>query len=75
MGAHDGERRLAGRAGLSAVVHRGELYVLGGSRNDDAAIIGGPPTVTVWRVGDGLDAVKPVPLRELKRAIDREGRA
>jgi hypothetical protein len=47
----------AGRAGLSAVVHRGELYVLGGSRNDDAAIIGGPPARLyfndVWKSRDG----------------------
>lgn len=34
----------AGRAGLSAVVHRGAIYVMGGSFNDDSAIIGGPPT-------------------------------
>jgi hypothetical protein len=29
-----------GRAGLSAVTHRGWIYVMGGSVNDDAAIIG-----------------------------------
>ncbi len=34
----------AGRAGLSAVAHRGAIYVMGGSFNDDPAIIGGPPT-------------------------------
>ena len=34
----------AGRAGLSAVTHRGAIYVLGGSFNDDPAVIGGPPT-------------------------------
>lgn len=33
-----------GRAGLSAVAHRGALYVMGGSFNDDPAVIGGPPT-------------------------------
>ena len=32
-----------GRAGLSAVVFKDELFVLGGSKNDDSAIIGGPP--------------------------------
>jgi len=34
-----------GRAGLMAVVHRGWIYVMGGSVNDDFAIIGpsGPP--------------------------------
>jgi len=31
----------AGRAGLSAVVHKGAIYVLGGSQGDDAAT-GGP---------------------------------
>jgi small conductance mechanosensitive channel len=31
--------------------------------------------VTVWCAGDALDAVKPVLLRELKLAIDREGLA
>lgn len=33
----------AGRAGLSSVVFNGEIYVLGGSFNDDAAVIGGQP--------------------------------
>ena len=36
-----------GRAGLSAVTHRGWIYVMGGSVNDDSAIIGpgGPPRI------------------------------
>lgn len=45
-----------GRAGLSAVSHRGALFVLGGSANDDAAIVGGPPQRKyfndVWRSTD-----------------------
>jgi hypothetical protein len=32
-----------GRAGLSAVSFKGRLYVMGGSVNDDSAVIGGPP--------------------------------
>ena len=48
----------AGRAGLSAVAYRGELWVLGGSRNDDSAIVGtGAPARQyfndVWRSKDG----------------------
>jgi len=47
----------AGRAGLSAAVLNGEIYVLGGSRNDDAAVIGGPPKRIyyndVWKSADG----------------------
>jgi hypothetical protein len=46
-----------GRAGLSAAVVGKYLYVLGGSRNDDQAVIGGPPTRIyyndVWRSRDG----------------------
>ena len=34
----------SGRAGLSAVTHRGAIYIMGGSFNDDPAVIGGPPT-------------------------------
>lgn len=45
------------RAGLSAVVHQGAIYVLGGSVNDDSAIIGGPPVRIyfndVWKSYDG----------------------
>ena len=45
------------RAGLSAVVHKGAIYVLGGSVNDDTAIIGGPPARIyfndVWKSYDG----------------------
>ncbi|MDH3682622.1 MAG: hypothetical protein OEV40_22025 [Acidimicrobiia bacterium] len=49
-----------GRAGLSAVVVDDHLYVLGGSRNDDASIIGadGPQRVyfnDVWRSTDGVE--------------------
>lgn len=32
-----------GRAGLSAAVLGGAIYVFGGSKNDDSSIIGGPP--------------------------------
>ena len=47
-----------GRAGLSAVAHRGYLYVTGGSVNDDSAIIGpgGPARIyfnDVYRSRDG----------------------
>ena len=49
----------AGRAGLSAVVFRNEIYVMGGSFNDDPAIIGGPPTRVyfndVWKSADGAN--------------------
>ncbi|MGI9272723.1 MAG: hypothetical protein ACR2QT_13165 [Woeseiaceae bacterium] len=46
------------RAGLSAVTHRGWIYVMGGSVNDDTAIIGpgGPPRIyynDVYRTRDG----------------------
>lgn len=46
------------RAGLSAVVFRGQIYVLGGSQNDDDAIggPGGPPRIyfnDVWRSREG----------------------
>jgi hypothetical protein len=48
-----------GRAGLSAVALGGEIYVLGGSENDDSAIIGGPPQRIyfndVWKSRDGRD--------------------
>ena len=41
------EAAWSGRAGLSAVSHRGWIYVMGGSFNDDSAIIGpgGPPRI------------------------------
>ncbi len=46
-----------GRAGLSAAVLGGQIYVFGGSRNDDSAVIGGPPVREyfndVWRSRDG----------------------
>ena len=47
----------AGRAGLSSVVFKDEIYVLGGSVNDDSSIIGGPPQRIyfndVWKSADG----------------------
>jgi len=52
----------AGRAGLSSVVHRGEIYIMGGSFNDDPAVIGGPPTRVyfndVWKSRNGRDWIK-----------------
>jgi hypothetical protein len=46
-----------GRAGLSAVVFKGRIFVMGGSFNDDPAVIGGPPTRVyfndVWSSRDG----------------------
>ncbi|MDX2475181.1 MAG: FlgD immunoglobulin-like domain containing protein [Candidatus Krumholzibacteria bacterium] len=48
-----------GRAGLTAVVHRGEIYVMGGSFNDDEAIgPAGPARVyfnDVWKSRNGSD--------------------
>ncbi len=47
----------AGRAGLSAVVHRGAIYVMGGSFNDDSSIVDGQPAREyfndVWKSYDG----------------------
>jgi hypothetical protein len=47
-----------GRAGLSAAVLDGVIYVLGGSVNDDVSVVGGPPNRTlfndVWRSVDGV---------------------
>lgn len=49
----------SGRAGLSAVVYRDEIYVMAGSFNDDPAVIGGPPVRVyfndVWKSSDGQD--------------------
>ena len=46
-----------GRAGLSSVVFKDEIYALGGSFNDDSSIVGGPPVRVyfndVWRTRDG----------------------
>jgi len=57
-----GDAGWEGRAGLSAVVHRNEIYVLGGSRNDDSSIIGGPPARIyfndVWKSRDGRNWVR-----------------
>ena len=51
-----------GRAGLSAIVFRGEIYVMGGSVNDDPDVIGGPPTRVlfndVWKSSNGRDWVQ-----------------
>lgn len=48
-----------GRAGLSAVVYKDEIYVMGGSFNDDPAVIGGPPVRVffndVWKSSDGIN--------------------
>ncbi len=48
-----------GRAGLSAAVLNGEIYVLGGSVNDDVVIVGGPPKRKlfndVWKSADGVN--------------------
>lgn len=50
------------RAGLSAIVFRGETYVMGGSFNDDPDVIGGPPTRVlfndVWKSANGRDWVQ-----------------
>ncbi|HYN75800.1 MAG TPA: hypothetical protein VEV13_06345 [Candidatus Limnocylindria bacterium] len=47
----------AGRAGLSAAVLNDEIYVFGGSVNDDSAVVGGPPVREyfndVWKSRDG----------------------
>lgn len=49
----------AGRAGLSAVVYNDEIYVMGGSFNDDPGVIGGPPVRVfyndVWKSSDGMN--------------------
>ena len=50
----------SGRAGLSAVVAGDHIYVMGGSQNDDSAIIGpsGPTRIyfnDVWRSTDGIE--------------------
>ena len=48
-----------GRAGLSSAVFNDEFYVMGGSLNDDAAVIGGPPQRIyyndVWKSADGMN--------------------
>jgi len=47
------------RAGLSGLSHEGSLFVMGGSINDDVAIVGGPPTRMyfndVWKSVDGQE--------------------
>jgi len=51
-----------GRAGLSSVVYNDEIYIMGGSFNDDPAIIGGPPERVlfndVWKSGDGQNWIQ-----------------
>lgn len=51
-----------GRAGLSSVVFKGEIYVMAGSFNDDPAVIGGPPERIyfndVWKSRNGRDWVQ-----------------
>ena len=51
-----------GRAGLSAIVFRGAIFVMGGSYNDDPDIIGGEPTRVVlndvWKSENGTDWVE-----------------
>ena len=48
----------SGRAGLSAAVLDGTIYVLGGSVNDDVSVVGGPPSRQlfndVWKSTDGI---------------------
>ncbi len=50
-----------GRAGLSSVVFKDEIFVLGGSFNDDSSIVGGPPARVyfndVWKSRDGANWV------------------
>lgn len=52
----------AGRAGLSAIVFRGRIYVMGGSFNDDSSIIDGQPERKlfndVWSSADGVEWVQ-----------------
>jgi hypothetical protein len=61
-----------GRAGLSAAVLDGWIYVFGGSRNDDSSIIGGPPQRIyyndVWRSRDGRSWTKVADAPWSKRA-------
>jgi hypothetical protein len=51
-----------GRAGLSAEVLDGEIYVFAGSKNDDSSVVGGPPARIyfndVWKSRDGSHWVK-----------------
>lgn len=51
----------SGRAGLSAIKFKGSIYVMGGSFNDDPAVIGGPPTRVyyndVYKSRDGVNWV------------------
>ena len=47
----------SGRAGLSAIDFKGEIFVMAGSQFDDSSIIGGPPVREyyndVWKSADG----------------------
>lgn len=44
----------SGRAGLMAATFKGRLFVFGGSRNDDASIIGGRPSDATSTTSGGL---------------------
>jgi hypothetical protein len=64
-----------GRAGLSSIVYRDELYVFGGSKNDDQSIIGpgGPARIyfnDVWKSSD-----EGATWQEVAAAADWEPRA
>ncbi len=72
----------APRAGLTSVVFRGEIYVFGGSFNDDPAVIGGPPLRVyfndVWKSRDGrrwelLTAEAPWAARAGAAAVVKDG--
>ena len=49
----------AGRAGHSAAVLDGTIFVMGGSVNDDVSVVGGPPSRQlfndVWKSTDGIN--------------------
>ena len=51
-----------GRAGLSSIVFKDQIFVLGGSFNDDSSIIGGQPERVlfndVWSSPDGINWVE-----------------
>jgi hypothetical protein len=54
-----GSARWEGRAGLSAIVFGNDIYVMGGSKNDDSSVVGGPPARVyfndVWKSRDGRE--------------------
>lgn len=61
----------SGRAGLSSVVYKDEIYVMGGSINDDVSIIGGTPAriyySDVWKSSDGINWVQLTDSAEWKK--------